>query len=87
MIQPSFAAHRLLICEVYTPSGNWSSYPPHKHDVHAPPGEVDLEEIYYYRIDRAEGYATRARGAEVILGLAYCRSVSTPIQGEKWDHV
>jgi 5-deoxy-glucuronate isomerase len=57
MIQPSFAAHRLLVCEVYTPSGNWSSYPPHKHDVHNPPGEVDLEEIYYYRIDRPEGYA------------------------------
>jgi 5-deoxy-glucuronate isomerase len=57
MIQPGFAAHRLLICEVYTPSGNWSSYPPHKHDVHAPPGEVDLEEIYYYRVDRPEGYA------------------------------
>ena len=37
--------------------GNWSSYPPHKHDVHNPPGEVDLEEIYYYRIDRPEGYA------------------------------
>ena len=57
MIQPAFAAHRILICEVYTPGGNWSSYPPHKHDVHAPPGEVDLEEIYYYRVDRPEGYA------------------------------
>jgi 5-deoxy-glucuronate isomerase len=57
MIRPDFPAHRLLICEVYTPSGNWSSYPPHKHDVHNPPGEVDLEEIYYYRIDRPEGYA------------------------------
>jgi 5-deoxy-glucuronate isomerase len=57
MIEPTFAAHRLLVCEVYTPSGNWSSYPPHKHDVHNPPGEVDLEEIYYYRIDRPEGYA------------------------------
>lgn len=57
MIQPSFSAHRLLVCEVYTPSGNWSSYPPHKHDVHNPPGEVDLEEIYYYRVDRPEGYA------------------------------
>jgi 5-deoxy-glucuronate isomerase len=57
MLEPAFPAHRLLICEVYTPSGNWSSYPPHKHDVHNPPGEVDLEEIYYYRIDRAEGYA------------------------------
>jgi 5-deoxy-glucuronate isomerase len=59
MIQPSFPAHRILICEVYTPSGNWSSYPPHKHDVHNPPGEVDLEEYYYYRIDRPEGYAVQ----------------------------
>lgn len=57
MIQPGFAAHRILICEVYTPGGNWSSYPPHKHDVHNPPGEVDLEEIYYYRVDKPEGYA------------------------------
>jgi 5-deoxy-glucuronate isomerase len=57
MLEPSFGAQRLLICEVYTPSGNWSSYPPHKHDVHNPPGEVDLEEIYYYRIDKPEGYA------------------------------
>jgi 5-deoxy-glucuronate isomerase len=57
IIKPEFPAHRLLIVEVYTPSGNWSSYPPHKHDVHNPPGEVDLEEIYYYRIDRPEGYA------------------------------
>jgi 5-deoxy-glucuronate isomerase len=57
MVRPEFGAHRLLVVEVYTPSGNWSSYPPHKHDVHNPPGEVDLEEIYYYRIDRPEGYA------------------------------
>ena len=46
-----------MVVEVYTPSGNWSSYPPHKHDVHNPPAEVDLEEIYYYRIDRPEGFA------------------------------
>ncbi|NWF83154.1 MAG: 5-deoxy-glucuronate isomerase [Bryobacteraceae bacterium] len=57
MLTPEFPAHRLLIVEVYTPSGNWSSYPPHKHDKHTPPAEVDLEEIYYYRIDRPEGYA------------------------------
>lgn len=57
MIKPAFPAHRLLVVEVYTPAGNWSSYPPHKHDVHNPPGEVDLEEIYYYRISRPEGYA------------------------------
>lgn len=57
ILPPEFPAHRLLLVEVYTPAGNWSSYPPHKHDVHNPPGEVDLEEIYYYRIDRPEGYA------------------------------
>jgi 5-deoxy-glucuronate isomerase len=57
ILRPEFAADRLLIVEVYTPSGNWSSYPPHKHDVHNFPIEADLEELYYYRIDRPEGYA------------------------------
>ena len=57
MMKPDFPADRLLVVEVYTPAGNWSSYPPHKHDVHNPPGEVDLEEIYYYQIGQAEGYA------------------------------
>lgn len=57
MIPPDFPAQRLIVVEVYTPAGNWSSFPPHKHDVHSPPGEVDLEEIYYYRIERPEGFA------------------------------
>ena len=53
---------RLVVVEVYTPGGNWSSYPPHKHDLHKskPDGfilEADLDEIYYYKIDRPEGYA------------------------------
>jgi 5-deoxy-glucuronate isomerase len=49
ILPPSAPADRLMICEVFTPAGNWSSYPPHKHDVDRPPGEVKLEEIYYYR--------------------------------------
>ena len=57
IMKPEFPAARILVVEVYTPSGNWSSYPPHKHDVHNPPGEVDLDEIYYYKISRPEGYA------------------------------
>lgn len=57
VIPASFPAERLLICEVYTPSGNWSSYPPHKHDVHNPPYEADLDEVYYYRFDDPKGYA------------------------------
>lgn len=59
MLPPTFLAHRLMVVEVFTPAGNWSSYPPHKHDVHNPPGEVDLEEIYYYRIQRPEGFAVQ----------------------------
>lgn len=39
----------LLVCEVLTPSGNWSSYPPHKHDVHSDNERV-LEEIYYFEV-------------------------------------
>ncbi|HTS67023.1 MAG TPA: 5-deoxy-glucuronate isomerase [Candidatus Acidoferrales bacterium] len=57
IIKPEFPADRLLVVEVYTPSGNWSSYPPHKHDVHNPPGEVDLDEIYFYKISQPEGFA------------------------------
>jgi 5-deoxy-glucuronate isomerase len=56
ILPPSAAADRLLVCEVLTPAGNWSSYPPHKHDRHAPPIEADLEETYYYRFSAADGY-------------------------------
>ena len=54
--QPS-PADKLIVIEVYTPGGNWSSYPPHKHDVHDPPREVDLDEIYYYRMKQPEAFA------------------------------
>jgi 5-deoxy-glucuronate isomerase len=57
IMPPAFPADRLMVIEVYTPGGNWSSYPPHKHDVHNPPAEVDLDEIYYYRIRQPEGFA------------------------------
>jgi 5-deoxy-glucuronate isomerase len=49
ILKPEFPAQRLLVVEVFTPAGNWSSYPPHKHDEDHPPGEVVLEEIYYFR--------------------------------------
>jgi 5-deoxy-glucuronate isomerase len=49
-------AERLLVVEVITPGGHWSSYPPHKHDsaVH---GESQLEETYYHRLSRPGGFA------------------------------
>lgn len=50
------AAHPFLV-ECVTPAGNWSSYPPHKHDQDNPPAETYLEEIYYHRIEPAQGFA------------------------------
>lgn len=67
IIPPGFDCHRIVACEVYTPGGNWSSYPPHKHDEHVEGAdgavlEADLEEIYYYKIKndgRPPGYAVQ----------------------------
>jgi 5-deoxy-glucuronate isomerase len=50
-------ADSLLVCEVLTPPGHWSSYPPHKHDRDALPEESYLEETYYHRIDPPHGFA------------------------------
>jgi 5-deoxy-glucuronate isomerase len=55
IVEPSFPADRLLVVEVFTPSGNWSSYPPHKHD-DTEPCPVVNEEIYYFRIAGANGF-------------------------------
>jgi 5-deoxy-glucuronate isomerase len=50
-------ADSLLVCEVLTPPGHWSSYPPHKHDRDALPEESRLEETYYHRIHPPGGFA------------------------------
>jgi 5-deoxy-glucuronate isomerase len=62
MVPPGFDCQRLVVVEVYTPSGSWSSYPGHKHDHHQVGAdgellEADLEEIYFYKIDKPNGYA------------------------------
>ena len=61
LLPPGSPVHRLVLVEVYTPSGNWSSSPGHKHDVHIEENgkliEADLEEVYFYKIDRPNGYA------------------------------
>jgi 5-deoxy-glucuronate isomerase len=57
MLPPEFPAERLIVVEVFTPEGHWSSYPPHKHDVENLPHENLLEETYYYRIDPPQGFA------------------------------
>jgi 5-deoxy-glucuronate isomerase len=50
IVKPDFPADRILVVEVYTPSGNWSSYPPHKHDEERGEAEAVLEETYYFQI-------------------------------------
>jgi 5-deoxy-glucuronate isomerase len=57
-------ADKLICCEVLTPDGNWSSYPPHKHDA-SPECEVDNEEIYYFRVGRIGGVAYSSDGYAV----------------------
>jgi 5-deoxy-glucuronate isomerase len=52
-------AESLLVTEVLTPAGNWSSYPPHKHDTDDLPRETYLEETYYHRTARPEGFAVQ----------------------------
>ncbi|WP_199616163.1 5-deoxy-glucuronate isomerase [Paenibacillus alkalitolerans] len=50
-------ADSLLVVEVFTPNGHWSSYPPHKHDRDALPDESFLEETYYFRVKPEQGFA------------------------------
>jgi 5-deoxy-glucuronate isomerase len=58
LLPPAAEAGRLIAFEVYTPGGNWSSYPPHKHDTENPPVEARLEELYYYKFAKpAQAFA------------------------------
>ena len=63
ILPPGSRCHRLVCVEVYTPSGNWSSFPAHKHDtrrLEKDTGKVleaQLEEIYFYKIDKPRGFA------------------------------
>jgi 5-deoxy-glucuronate isomerase len=65
----AFEADALIACEVLTPGGNWSSYPPHKHDEHRPGEEAELEEIYYFEVaDAPQG--TAGVGYQRVYGTA-----------------
>lgn len=56
LVQPnSLPASSLIVGETITPSGNWSTYPPHKHEVNKG-GEVFMEEMYYFRVSSPDGF-------------------------------
>jgi 5-deoxy-glucuronate isomerase len=54
--QPDLPARRLIVGETFTPSGNWSTYPPHRHQVDNLPREAFHEEMYYFRVNPADGF-------------------------------
>ena len=64
----SITAEKLIVCEVITPAGNWSSYPPHKHDETIADVETRLEEIYYFEAEPTRG-ATEVPAAADPLGM------------------
>lgn len=62
LLSPSFNSHRLTVREIYTPGGNWSHYPPHKHDneqkaMDGSLTESEQEELFFYKLDRPHGFA------------------------------
>lgn len=54
--QPELPARRLIVGETFTPSGNWSTFPPHRHEVEDLPREAAHEEDYFFRVSPGEGF-------------------------------
>jgi 5-deoxy-glucuronate isomerase len=54
--QPDLPARRLIVGETFTPSGNWSTYPPHKHQVDDLPREAYHEEMYFFKVSPGDGF-------------------------------
>jgi 5-deoxy-glucuronate isomerase len=78
----TFEADKLIACEVITPGGNWSSYPPHKHD-EAGEHEAELEEIYYFEVAEGPsgpGFTKHIYGSQASprSGFAWQRVYGTP---------
>lgn len=56
IINSDIETEHLILGETFNPSGNWSSYPSHRHEVENLPDEVKLEEIYFYKFDKPTGF-------------------------------
>ena len=63
LIYPGFECSKIVTCEVYTPAGNWSSFPAHKHDERKLDGdeiiEARLVETYFYKFQKPQGFAVQ----------------------------
>jgi len=67
-LPPVLDADAILVCEVITPAGNWSSWPPHKHDEDRPGVESELEEIYYFETRSTDSRGTDPVGYQRVYG-------------------
>ena len=56
ILDEKFDSEHFYIGEGMIPSGNWSGYPSHRHDVDNPPAELDMEETYFYLFDPPQGF-------------------------------
>ena len=75
-------AVRLLAGETINPAGNWSSSPPHKHDVHDPPRQARLEEIYLFRVDPGAGLRAPAQLRDRARARRACLPGRRPRRGD-----
>jgi 5-deoxy-glucuronate isomerase len=76
-------AEKLLVVEVITPDGNWSSYPPHKHDSDNLPSESSLEETYFHKLNPPQGFAfqrvyTDDRSIDEVIAVEHNSVVEVP---------
>lgn len=88
LVEPGFGCDKIVAVEVYTPAGNWSSFPAHKHDERKLDAngnvlEAELEEIYFYKIDKPEGHAiqqvyTDDRSLDEVMKVKTNHSVLVP---------
>jgi 5-deoxy-glucuronate isomerase len=67
--QPDLPAQRLIVGETFTPSGNWSTFPPHRHEKDDLPREAYHEELYFFKVSPADGFGiTRYYNDEIDIG-------------------
>jgi 5-deoxy-glucuronate isomerase len=81
------AADSVIACEVVTPAGNWSSWPPHKHDVERPGEETALEEIYYFETQATDPRCTDPVGYQRVYASAADRPIDVLAEVRAGDAV
>lgn len=83
--QPDLPAQRLIVGETYTPSGNWSTFPPHRHEKDDLPREAFHEEMYFFKVSPADGFGmTRYYNDEMDTG--YIVKDNTVLMAPKGYH-